>query len=276
MSNTPNLDIPLVETQQLQPEVTMNSGILAFERAITESAEIECVDGLNSVTAEDAREHIHLRLIDGSPGTSAAFTVELPAVKRQLVVTNSTAYDATLVCDGASTGAEELTVGAGATRALYCDATQVLGMTAEAVGVVFTALADTPASYTGQGGKLLVVNDDEDAVEFTDPGAVPLAINAQTGTSYTLALADAGSLVTLDNGTAITLTVPDEGSVNFAVGTSILIAQLGAGQVTVEEGATGVTVHTPETLKLRKQFAQATLIKIGSDEWLLEGNLEAA
>lgn len=276
MSNTPNLDITLVETQQLQPEVTMNSGILAFERAITESAEIECVDGLNSVTAEDAREHIHLRLIDGSPGTSAAFIVELPAVKRQLVVTNSTAYDATLVCDGASTGAEELTISAGATRALYCDATQVLGMTAEAVGVVFTALGDTPASYTGQGGKLLVVSDAEDSVEFTAPGAVPLAINAQTGTSYTLALSDAGTLVTLDNGSAITLTVPDEGSVNFAVGTSILLAQIGAGQVTVEEGATGVTVHTPETLKLRKQFAQATLVKIGADEWLLEGNLEAA
>lgn len=275
MSNTPNLDIELVETQQLQPEVTMNTAIWGIERAITETGEVGCGDGLNVLSDADVREQIHLNLIDGSPATTAAFTVQLPAIKRLLVVTNSTAYDATLVCDGASTGAEELTVGAGATRALYCDATQVRGMTAEAVGVAFTTLGDTPASYTGQGGKLLVVNDDEDAVEFVAPGAVPLAINAQTGTSYTLALSDAGILVTLDNGSAITLTVPDEGSVDFPPGTSVLLAQLGAGQVTVE-GATGVTVHTPETLKLRKQFAQATLVKNGADEWLLEGNLEAA
>lgn len=276
MSNTPNLDIPLVETQQLQPEVTMNSGILAFERAITESAEIECVDGLNSVTAEDAREHIHLRLIDGSPGTSAAFTVELPAIKRMVIVTNDCDYSATVSCDGAATGASEAVVAAGTSSYLYCDGAQVFGMTASALGVGFSDLSDAPASYSGQAGKIVVVAEAEDAVEFKSARELPLEINAQTGTSYTLALSDSGKLLTFANASTITVSVPDEATVDFPIGAQILLAQIDTGQVQLAEGATGVTIHTPETLYLRTRYAQAALIKVGADEWLLDGNLEAA
>ena len=98
--------------------------------------------------------------------------------------------------------------------------------------------------------------------------------NVQTGTAYTLVIADAFKLVTMSNAAANTLTVPPNSSVAFPVGTRIDIGQDGAGQTTVAAGA-GVTIRTPETLKLRKQWAKATLIKRATDTWDIEGNLEA-
>lgn len=276
MSNTPNLDIPLVETQQLQPEVTMNSGILAFERAITESAEIECVDGINTVTSAEAREHLHLLLVDGSPATSTAFDVVMPAIKRMVIVTNDCDYSATVSCDGAATGASEAVVAAGTSSYLYCDGAQVFGMTASALGVGFSDLSDAPASYSGQAGKIVVVAEAEDAVEFKSARELPLEINAQTGTSYTLALSDAGLLVTLDNGSAITVTVPEDGTTDFPVGTQILLAQLDDGQVTVVGESTSVDLITPETASLAKLGATASLVKIAANTWLMAGNLEAS
>lgn len=100
-------------------------------------------------------------------------------------------------------------------------------------------------------------------------------VNVQTGTSYTLVLADAWKLVTMSNASANTLTVPPNSSVAFPIGTRIDAGQDGAGQTTVAAGA-GVTIRTPETLKIRKQWGKATLIKRDTNTWDVEGNLEAA
>jgi hypothetical protein len=102
---------------------------------------------------------------------------------------------------------------------------------------------------------------------------IPL-LNAQTGTAYTLVLADAGKLVTLSNAAAITLTVPVESTTNYAIGTSIDFLQAGVGQVTVV-GAGGVTVNATPSLKLRTQSSAATLIKVASNTWQLVGDLES-
>ena len=81
-----------------------------------------------------------------------------------------------------------------------------------------------------------------------------IALNAQTGTSYTAVLADDGDLVTLDNGSAITFTIPPSSSVNFGIGTQINIMQLGAGQVTITPGA-GVTIRSANSrLKTTAQY----------------------
>ncbi len=105
--------------------------------------------------------------------------------------------------------------------------------------------------------------------------ALTSAENLQTGTSYTLVLADAFKLVAMDNAADNVLIVPADSSVDFPLGTRIDLSQDGAGQTTV--GAdTGVTIRTPETLKIRKRYGKATLIKRAADIWDLEGNLEAA
>lgn len=101
-----------------------------------------------------------------------------------------------------------------------------------------------------------------------------ITLNAQTGTTYTLALTDNGRLVTLSNASAITVTVPTNASVAFATGAIINLQQIGAGQVTVA-AASGVTITSTPGLKLRAQYSAASLIKTGTDSWTLIGDLSA-
>ena len=98
--------------------------------------------------------------------------------------------------------------------------------------------------------------------------------NAQTGTSYTLALTDVAKVVSLTNAAAITLTVPTNATVAFPIGTQILLYQGGAGNVTIS-GA-GVTLRSDGSkLKLNAQYAVAGLLKLATDEWVAFGNLKA-
>jgi hypothetical protein len=102
------------------------------------------------------------------------------------------------------------------------------------------------------------------------------SVNTQTGTTYTLVLADANRLTTLSNASAITLTVPPNSSVAVTTGAVVPICQLGVGQVTVAAGV-GVTVNPCPTftLKLLEQYAEACITKVGTNAWVLTGLLEA-
>jgi hypothetical protein len=98
--------------------------------------------------------------------------------------------------------------------------------------------------------------------------------NAQTGTTYTLVLTDAGKMVTLTNASAITLTIPTNASVAFPVNTRIDILQYGAGQVTV--GGAGVTLNSSGSRKkLTGQYSGASLWKKATDTWVLIGDITA-
>jgi hypothetical protein len=102
-----------------------------------------------------------------------------------------------------------------------------------------------------------------------------LTLNAQTGTTYTLVLADAHKLVTQSNASGITTTIPPNTDVAFEIGDQVNLLQLGAGQVTVAAGS-GVTIRSEGSkLKLKGQYATATCVKIGTDEWVLVGNVSA-
>ena len=99
-----------------------------------------------------------------------------------------------------------------------------------------------------------------------------ITTNRQTA-SYTLVLSDADKLVEMNVGSANNLTVPLNSSVAFPTGTQILLAQYGAGQTTVV-ATSGVTVRSNGgKLKLNVQYSGATLIKIGTDEWYLFGDI---
>ena len=102
-----------------------------------------------------------------------------------------------------------------------------------------------------------------------------VSINTQTGTTYTTVLTDASKLVTLNNGSAITLTIPPNSSVAYPIGTKIDLLQIGAGQVTVAGGA-GVTVHSTPTLKLRAQYSGGTCIQYAANTWIFAGDLAAS
>jgi len=99
------------------------------------------------------------------------------------------------------------------------------------------------------------------------------AINAQTGTTYTLVSGDLNDLVTLNNASAITLTVPPS---VFSANDVVNIAQLGAGQVTLAQGA-GVTIQstgaTTTAPKLRTNKSSASIICTASNTFLVVGDI---
>jgi hypothetical protein len=101
-----------------------------------------------------------------------------------------------------------------------------------------------------------------------------LTLNAQTGTTYSLVIADATyKLVTCSNATAITVTVPPS---LFAIGDTINVQQIGAGQVTFAQGA-GVTITstgaTSTAPNLRAQFSAATVVCTASNTFTIVGDL---
>lgn len=104
-----------------------------------------------------------------------------------------------------------------------------------------------------------------------------LQINAQTGTSYTLALSDAAKLVTLTNAAAVTLNINTDANVNFAIGTQILLYQGGAGQVSIVATTPGTTTVRAQGSKnkILGQYGVACAMKIAANEWVVFGNLTA-
>jgi hypothetical protein len=134
-----------------------------------------------------------------------------------------------------------------------------------------TAFVDLKGGTTGQVlSKASGTDLDFTWVEQDD---TTLSFNAQTGTTYTLVIADLGKLVTLSNASGITLTVPPS---VFASGNQINIQQIGAGQVTLAQGAgvtitsTGATASAP---KLRAQYSAATIICTGTNTFTVLGDL---
>lgn len=93
--------------------------------------------------------------------------------------------------------------------------------------------------------------------------------------NYTLGLVDGNgkTLIHANHATGLTITVPTNANAAFDPGTSIMICQSGAGQVTFAPEA-GVTILSPETLITRKQEGCVSLIKINTNVWRIEGNLE--
>ena len=103
-----------------------------------------------------------------------------------------------------------------------------------------------------------------------------LSFNAQTGTTYTLALSDLNKLVTLSNAGAITLTLPPSGTAAFTSGMQVHIQQIGAGQVSLVAGSgvtstsNGATAAAP---KLRAQYSAATIICTGTSSFTVIGDI---
>jgi hypothetical protein len=113
------------------------------------------------------------------------------------------------------------------------------------------------------------------AAELDAVATAMIAINAQTGTTYSVVLSDDGKLLTCDNAASIAVTIVPNSSVAFGIGTQINIAQLGAGTVTITAGA-GVTLNSAGAkLKTDAQYAVATCVKTDTDTWFVVGNLKA-
>jgi len=92
---------------------------------------------------------------------------------------------------------------------------------------------------------------------------------------HTLVLTDAYKLIDMDVAVDNTITVPPNSAVPFDLGTVILLSQYGIGVTEILEGS-GVTINSEAGYKkLYAQYCGAVLIKIGTNEWYLQGALAA-
>jgi len=143
--------------------------------------------------------------------------------------------------------------------------------------------ADCPGSsidnslprFNGTDGKTL----QESGVLVTDNDEISGYlgnINAQTGTAYTLEVADTGKVVECTNASAITLTLP----ANAAVGFCCTVVQGGAGQVTLTPASGATRRNRQSHTKTAGQWAGVTLyVRTNSGgsaaEWVMMGDTAA-
>lgn len=105
---------------------------------------------------------------------------------------------------------------------------------------------------------------------WNDTSVLPTGptIRATTGTSEAISEDDDGNIITCNNGSPVSLTVPAGLPSTF----TCVVAQLGAGQVTFTPSST--TLHGfGGALKLAGQYAAATIIATASDVFLISGNI---
>jgi hypothetical protein len=95
----------------------------------------------------------------------------------------------------------------------------------------------------------------------------------------TLALGDEGKVLRVNPTTAadnITITIPKNSVVAFPVDTEIAIVRYNSGTVSIAPVDGDVTLQSANAeRKIRNRYASVALKKIGTDEWVLVGSLEA-
>ena len=105
-----------------------------------------------------------------------------------------------------------------------------------------------------------------------------VAINAQTGATYTAVLADGlNKIVTMDNAGANDFLIPTDASVAFPTGTVLNVYCKGAGTTTIEAVTPGTTTITSggavaasPTVGTKKA---ASCVKIAANSWIVVGGI---
>jgi hypothetical protein len=168
--------------------------------------------------------------------------------------------------EGGPTGPTGATGAAGATGATGPTGASVTGPTGPegAASTVTGPTGPTGPSVTGPTGAV-----GPTGAAGTWDTVQPIEVKSDT---YTLVLADAGKLVRCTKGTAMSIIIPTNAAEAYSIGQRVDIMQYGAGQVTVS-GDTGVTLRSTPTNKLRATYSTASIIKIGTDEWVLAGDV---
>ena len=151
--------------------------------------------------------------------------------------------------------------------------TAVQPSTLTAKGDMYVATASGVVTNIAAGTNDYVLTADSTQAKGIKWAAAPttslnLTFNAQTGTTYTLVSGDVNKLVTLNNASAVTVTIPNG---VFTTGQQINFQQLGAGQVTF--ASDGTTTFTGVGTKLRAQYSAATLVCTGTNTFTLIGDI---
>lgn len=99
------------------------------------------------------------------------------------------------------------------------------------------------------------------------------------GSPYTPILSDTNGIVIINSATAVSITIPTNASVAFPIGSQLNFVWLSnVGQPTISAvtpGTTGIysSGATSTAPKLRATNTMATAIKLGTDTWIVVGDI---
>lgn len=151
---------------QDQKEATANTQTNLVDRAVNGNTGIAMTAGLNTLTTTQARENGVLELT-GTPG--AVFQLRMPDTNKRILIVVNNADDVCTVENSAGGGTGQPVISVGEASIFHYDGVDFIDITGLAIAVSsFTGLTDTPAVYTGQSGKAVVVDDAETGLQF-DP-----------------------------------------------------------------------------------------------------------
>jgi hypothetical protein len=105
-----------------------------------------------------------------------------------------------------------------------------------------------------------------------------LVVNAQTGTTYTAVKADGlNAIVTMDNASPNTFSIPTDATYDFPIGTTLLVYQKGAGVTTINAVTSGTTTVVSAGAVLAApilaRYKSASCIKIAANSWIVVGGI---
>jgi hypothetical protein len=94
--------------------------------------------------------------------------------------------------------------------------------------------------------------------------------------NYTLGFADGGKSINVSSSGPVNITIPLNSSVPFPIGQRIDIIRSGEGLVHIVP-AGGVTINSREGKRyLSTQYSAGTITKVGTDSWILVGDLSSS
>ena len=107
-------------------------------------------------------------------------------------------------------------------------------------------------------------------------GMLDTATLRTKNSDYNLGLADAGQTLLINSTNDVTITVPLNSAVPFAIGQRLDVVRLNTGNVTFAGATVGVTINSKNSnKKIAARYSGATLIKYDTDTWVLIGDLTA-
>ena len=232
-----------------------------------------------------------------APTTSVtSFSAGTTGLTPNSTTTGAVTLAGTLGATNGGTGQTSYTTG----DILYSSATNTLSkLTAGTNGHVLTLSSGVPTwaaasggitgsgtqnylpKYNNAGGTTLgssAISDDGTTVSINNPVTLnnktiaggSAAVNAITATTYSLVQADNGKVITMNNASAITLTIPS----GLTAGFNCMIVQYGAGTVTIV-GASGVTVVNRSNYnKTGGQYAIVTIVSPVANTFITGGDMQ--
>lgn len=139
------------------------------------------------------------------------------------------------------------------------------------VGIFGKVIASGGSSNASQSWGEIVgtLSDQTDLQNALNDKQDAYSVNAQTGTSYTIQASDAGKLITFNNASDVTVTLPQQSTLSTTTSFSFDFENIGAGKVTfVKEGSETITNTSNVEADLG---AKGTIRRPTTTSWSIEG-----